>query len=253
MHPCGQGDAVEEKMSEQNVKTVEKSSAVKSLKKPTKTPNGEVSLNVYYGVKAGMTRIFNEQGQNIPVTVIKLVPNVIAQVKTLKNDGYEAYKVAYNAKKIKTVTNADLGQSQFQVAPTLGFDNFSEVKCAVNPEDLGKTVSLDAFEPDSYIDVSGVTKGKGFQGVIKRHHFAGGPGAHGSTFHRTTGSIGNRATPGRVFKNKKMPGHMGDINVTMQNLKVVAVNKEQGYMLIKGSIPGHKNSFVKISKALKKA
>ena len=122
----------------------------------------------------------------------------------------------------------------------------------VDTEALGKEVSLDQFEKDSYIDVTGTSKGKGFAGVMKRYNFQGGPAAHGSKFHRTTGSIGNRATPGRVFAQKKMPGHMGVKTKTIQNLKIVDINQEQGYMLVKGSIPGSKNSFVRVAKALKK-
>ena len=117
---------------------------------------------------------------------------------------------------------------------------------------MGKELSLDAFEAKSFVDVTGTSKGKGFAGVMKRYNFQGGPAAHGSKFHRTTGSIGNRATPGRVFKQKKMPGHMGVERKTIQNLEVVEVNTEQGYMLVKGSIPGSKNGFVKVAKALKR-
>lgn len=213
----------------------------------------KVSLPVFYGQKAGMTRIFDESGKHVPVTVVKLIPNVISQVKTSEKDGYEAYQVAYYEKREKLVSNPLKGHLK-KANVDKNFARFSEIKTnEVTAENLGKEVSLEAFQPETFIDVTGVSKGKGFQGVIKRHNFAGGPGAHGSTFHRTTGSIGQRATPGRVFPKKKMPGHMGVDTKTVQNLQVVEVNEEQGYMLIKGSVPGAKNGFVRIAKAIKKA
>lgn len=211
-----------------------------------------VSLPAFYGIKAGMTRIFDESGKHVPVTVIKLIPNVISKVKTVEKDGYTAYQVAYNTKREKLVTKPVKGQLT-KVGVDGNFTRFAEVKAdAVVAENLGKEVSLDTFEQNSFVDVTGTSKGKGFAGVMKRHNFQGGPGAHGSKFHRTTGSIGNRATPARVFPEKKMPGHMGVEKVTVQNLVVVEVNQEQGYMLIKGSVPGSKNGFVRVSKALKK-
>lgn len=212
----------------------------------------KVNLHTFYGQKAGMTRIFDEAGKHIPVTVIKLIPNVISQVKTSDKDGYQAYQVAFQQKREKLVNKPKKGHlAKAGIDKTL--NRFAEVKAnEVNPENLGKEVSLEEFQANTMIDVTATSKGKGFAGVIKRHNFSGGPMAHGSKFHRTTGSIGNRATPGRVFKLKKMPGHMGCDTKTIQNLKVVELNEEQGYLLVKGSVPGSKDSFVKISKALKK-
>ena len=133
------------------------------------------------------------------------------------------------------------------------FSKFSEVKTSeVNPEMVGADLSLESFKPSSFVDVTGVSKGKGFQGVVKRYGFAGGPQSHGSHFHRRPGSIGNRATPARVFAGKKLPGHMGAKKITTQNLQVVEVNEDKGYMLVKGSIPGAKNGFVRVSCAIKK-
>lgn len=211
-----------------------------------------VELSSFYGIKAGMTRIFDEEGNHIPVTVIKLETNYITQVKTEEKDGYEAYQVGYQAKREKLVNKPTKGRlAKASIKPAL--TKFSEVKFDGAAADaLGKEVSLSAFAPATMVDVTGKSKGKGFQGVIKRYNFAGGPSTHGSKFHRTTGSIGNRATPGRVWKNKKMPGHMGCEVKTVQNLQVVEVNNEKGYMLIRGSVPGSKNSWVKISKAVKK-
>jgi large subunit ribosomal protein L3 len=212
----------------------------------------KVSLPSIIGVKAGMTRIFDEAGKHVPVTVVKLIPNFISQVKTQETDGYTAYQVAYGEKREKLVTTPIKGHLK-KAGISKQLTKFVELRSDdVSAENVGKEVSLDQFTPSTWVDVTGTSKGKGFQGVIKRHNFQGGPGAHGSTFHRTTGSIGQRATPARVFPQKKMPGHMGVDTKTIQNLQVVEVNVEQGYMLIKGSIPGAKNGFVKIAKALKK-
>ncbi len=212
----------------------------------------KVSLPAIYGQKAGMTRIFDEAGKHVPVTVVKLIPNFISQVKTADTDGYNAYQVAYGEKREKLVVSPLKGHlKKAGIDKTLS--KFVEVKADdVNAENLGKEISLEGFAANTFVDVTGTSKGKGFAGAMKRHGFAGGPGAHGSKFHRRTGSIGNRATPGRVFAQKKMPGHMGVDTKTVQNLEIVELNQEQGYMLIKGSVPGAKNGFVKIAKALKK-
>lgn len=212
----------------------------------------KVSLPAIYGLKAGMTRIFDESGKNVPVTVIKLIPNLISQVKTTETDGYNAYQIAYGEKREKLVSTPVKGQLK-KANIDKNLTKFAELKAdEVVAENLGKEVSLENFTASTFVDVTGTTKGKGFAGVMKRYNFSGGPASHGHKFHRTTGSIGNRATPGRVFKQKKMPGHMGVITKTVQNLQVVEINEEQGYMLIKGSIPGSKNGFVRIAKALKK-
>ncbi len=212
----------------------------------------KVSLPAVYGLKAGMTRIFDESGKHVPVTVIKLIPNVISQVKTTETDGYNAYQVAFNEKREKLVTTPVKGHlKKANIDKTL--TRFSELKSdEVSVDNLGKELSLEDFNASTFVDVTGTTKGKGFAGVMKKYNFSGGPASHGHKFHRTTGSIGNRATPGRVFKQKKMPGHMGVITKTIQNLQVVELNEEQGYMLIRGSVPGSKNGFVRIAKAVKK-
>ena len=212
----------------------------------------KISLPALYGKKAGMTRIFDESGKHIPVTVVQLIPNVVSQVKTLEKDGYNAYQLAYFEKREKLVSNPLKGHLK-KAGVDKAFHRFAEVRSEeVSEENLGKELSLEVFTPNTFVDVTGTSKGKGFAGAMKRHNFQGGPAAHGSKFHRRTGSIGNRATPGRVFPQKKMSGHMGVETKTIQNLQVVEVNEEQGYMLIKGSLPGSKNGFVKIAKALKK-
>jgi len=212
----------------------------------------KVSLDAFYGVKSGMTRIFDENGNHVPVTVIKLIPNLITQVKTTDKDGYSAYQLGYGEKRESLLTKPVKGHLK-KAGVSNNVTHFSEVSAEnVAAENLGKEVSVEGFVPGLYIDVTSESKGKGFAGVQKRHNFAGGPASHGSHFHRRVGSIGNRATPGRVFKNKKMPGHMGVEVVTIQNLKVVELNQEKGYLLVKGSIPGAKEGFVRIAKALKK-
>lgn len=212
----------------------------------------KIDLPAFYGKKAGMTRIFDENGNHVPVTVIKLIPNYVSQVKTTEKDGYESYQVAYYEKREKLINKPSQGHlKKANLDPK--FARFAEIKADnVDAENIGKEVSIEGFTPSTYIDVTGITKGKGFQGVMKRYNFQGGPAAHGSHFHRSPGSIGNRATPGRVFAGKKMPGHMGAKKQTVQNITVQEVNVEKGYMLLRGSVPGAKNSFVRISKAVKK-
>jgi large subunit ribosomal protein L3 len=215
--------------------------------------DAKVSLPAFYGIKAGMTRIFDQNGNHVPVTVVKLIPNVISQVKTTEKDGYSAYQVAYNEKRSSLVNEPAKGHlKKANIEKT--FSELSEIRMAdVNAEALGKEIALEEFPVSTYVDVTGSSKGKGFAGVMKRYNFQGGPASHGSHFHRRVGSIGCRATPARVFAEKKMPGHMGVETSTVQNIQVVEVNTEAGYMLLKGSIPGSKNGFVRIAKAVKKA
>lgn len=214
--------------------------------------NNSVSLPAFYGVKAGMTRIFDEAGNHVPVTVVKLIPNFVSQVKTTDKDGYEAYQIAFGEKREKLGRKPQKGHlSKAKVEKTL--TRFAELKAeGADASALGKEVSIEGFSPNTYVDVTGISKGKGFQGVIKKFGFQGGPASHGSKFHRTGGSIGQCATPSRVYKNKKMPGHMGDKKTTVQNIKVVELNTEKGYLLLKGSVPGAKNGFVRVSQAVKR-
>lgn len=215
--------------------------------------DAKVSLPAFYGIKAGMTRIFDANGNHVPVTVVKLIPNVISQVKTAEKDGYTAYQVAYNEKRESLVSAPAKGHlKKANIEKT--FSEFSEIRVnEVSADAIGKEASLDLFPASTFIDVTAPSKGKGFAGVMKRYNFQGGPAAHGSHFHRRPGSIGCRATPARVFANKKMPGQLGVETSTVQNIQVVEVNLEAGYMLVKGSIPGSKNGFVKIAKSVKKA
>ncbi len=210
-----------------------------------------LSLSAFFGIKAGMTRIFDNDGNHIPVTVVKLIPNYISQVKTKEKDGYTAYQVSFHTKREKLISEPQKGHLK-KATITEHLSESAEIKTdKVVAENLGKVVTLDSFKKDTIIDVIGTSKGKGTAGVMKRYGFQGGPASHGSHFHRRPGSIGCRATPARVFAGKKMPGVMGNDMVTTQNLKVVDINLDQGYMLIKGSVPGAKNSFVKVTLAKK--
>lgn len=163
----------------------------------------KIDLPAFYGIKAGMTRIFDENGNHVPVTVIKLIPNYVSQVKTSEKDGYESYQVAYYEKREKLISKPEQGHLK-KAGLEPKFARFAEIKSEnVDPESVGKELSVESFAAATFIDVTGITKGKGFQGVMKRYNFQGGPAAHGSHFHRRPGSIGNRATPGRVFAGKK--------------------------------------------------
>lgn len=212
----------------------------------------KIGLDAFVGKKVGMTRIFDENGNHIPVTVIELIANKISQVKTKEKDGYCAYQISYQSKREKLIPSPIKGH--------LKKANISEFLCSFSEiptgeavaSNLGKTLSYDNFNAQTYVDVTGFSKGKGTQGVMKRYNFSGGPATHGSHFHRRPGSIGCRATPARVFRGKKMPGHMGTTKHTTQNLVVIEKNEEKGYMLIKGSVPGAKNALVVIKKANKK-
>jgi large subunit ribosomal protein L3 len=232
----------------------EETNAVAENAAPENTESHEKSLNLksFIGQKAGMTRIFDKDGKDVPVSVIKLIPNVVTQIKSEDKDGYNAYQVGYYEKREKLVSSPKKGHLK-KANTDKNLTRFFEVKLNdVDSTNLGKEVAFGEFEAEQFVDVTGISKGKGFQGVMKRYGFRGGPATHGSHFHRTGGSIGNRATPGKVFKLKKMPGHMGAKKQTVQNLKIVELNLDKGYMLIKGSIPGHKNAFVKVSRAIKK-
>ncbi len=203
------------------------------------------------GRKAGMTRIFTEDGVSTPVTVIEVEPNRISQLKTAETDGYNAIQVTVGERKASRVSKPQAGH--FAKAESSAGRNVCEFTVdAVADYELGSEIKVDIFEAGQVIDVSGVTKGKGFAGVMKRYGFRGGDATHGNSIsHRAPGSIGQCQTPGRVFKNKKMAGHMGDVKRTLQNLSVVRVDSERNLLLVKGSVPGAKGSNVVIRPAVK--
>lgn len=213
-----------------------------------------VALKTFFAVKEGMTRIFGEGPREIPVTVVRLVDNVITQVKTLSKDGHEAYQVGYLTKRGSLIKKPIKGHVAKAGPLGEGMCRFREVRQeGVSQEALGQKVSLEHFRPGAFVDVQATGRGKGFQGVVKKFGFRGGPASHGSKFHRAGGSIGNRATPREVWKNKKMPGRMGGKRVTIQNLEIVQVNEQGGYLLLKGAVPGPPKGVVRISLAKKKA
>jgi large subunit ribosomal protein L3 len=201
------------------------------------------------GRKLGMTQIFAEDGESIPVTVIEAEPSVVVQKKTQKTDGYDAIQLGYGRVKQKNVTKALQGHLK---KANKGFlRNLREFRTATDSYELGQELKVDMFKIGDYIDVVGTSKGKGFAGVIKRHGFSGGRATHGSMFHRAPGSIGASAEPSRVLKGKKLPGQMGDARKTIQNLLVMGVRPERNLILVKGSIPGCRNSVVIIRQSIK--
>ena len=202
------------------------------------------------GQKVGMTRVFNEDGSATPVTVLEVAPNRVSQVKTVDTDGYDAVQLVTGSKKASRVNKALAGH--YAKAGVEAGTSIREVRIDPTEYALGSSVSVGVFEDGQMIDVTGVTKGKGFAGVLKRWNFAGKDATHGNSInHRTPGSIGQNQTPGRVFKGKKMSGHMGSVNHTTQNLQVVRVDVERNLLLVKGAVPGAKGSSVVIKPAVK--
>ncbi len=201
------------------------------------------------GRKLGMTQVFTKSGKLVPVTVIEVEPNVVTQIKTKENDGYEAIQLGFDTKREKLATKASAGiTSKAKTTPKRFFKEIRGVD--VNEYSLGQEVKADIFVPGEVVDVTGTTKGHGFQGVIKRHGQSRGPMGHGSHYHRRPGSMGTMR-PMRVFKGKKLPGHMGGLTVTVQNLEIVSVDVENNLILVKGNVPGAKKSLVVIKTSVK--
>jgi large subunit ribosomal protein L3 len=202
------------------------------------------------GKKIGMTQIFDEKGMVIPVTVIEAGPCVVAQVKTLANDGYEAIQLGFGEVKEKHTNKpvkgpfAKNGLTAKKHLREFRLDSIEGIK-------VGDELKADVFTAGERVDIQGTSKGKGFQGVIKRHGQSRGPMGHGSMYHRRPGSMGPTSTPGRVFKGKKLPGHMGRVTVTIQNLDVIRVDMDKNVLLIKGSVPGPKGAILKIKSTVK--
>lgn len=203
------------------------------------------------GKKLGMTQIFAGDGKRIPVTVVEAGPCVVLQKKTVATDGYNALQLGFGERKAHRTNKPEMGH--FRKAGKGAFDALREIRVDnVDEFNVGDEVTCAGiFAAGDNIDVIGTSKGKGFQGVIKRWNFAGGRATHGSMFHRSSGSIGCSAWPSRVFKGKKMAGQMGNARVTTQNLQVVEVRPEQNLVLVKGAIPGPKNGLVMIRKGIK--
>jgi len=203
------------------------------------------------GRKIGMTQIFEENGNVIPVTVVEAGPCVVAQVKTVDNDGYEAIQLGFGDVKDKHINKPEKGH--FTKSKLKAKKHLREFRLdSIEGIKVGDELKADVFEVGERVDVQGISKGKGFQGVIKRHGQHRGPMGHGSMYHRRPGSMGATSTPGRVFKGKKLPGHMGRVTVTVQNLDVVRVDMDKNVILLKGSVPGPKGAILKIKSSVKK-
>ena len=201
------------------------------------------------GRKLGMTQIFNQDGKVVPVTVIEAGPCTVVQIKTKDADGYDAIQLGFGDVKAKKVTKPAAGHfKKANVEPKKHLREFrlEEISCNVGDE-----LKADVFATREFVDITGTTKGKGFQGVIKRHGQSRGPMGHGSMYHRRPGSMGPTSTPGRVFKGKKLPGHMGMQTVTIQKLEVVNVDLDKNVILVKGSVPGNKGAILKIRNSVK--
>ena len=202
------------------------------------------------GKKVGMTQIFDESGKVIPVTAIEAGPCVIAQIKTVETDGYDAVQLGFGDVKESKVNRPEKGH--FTKAGVTAKKHLREFRLdSLEGLKVGDELKADVFAAGDKVDIQGTSKGKGFQGVIKRHGQSRGPMGHGSMYHRRPGSMGPTSTPGRVFKGKKLPGHMGSQTVTIQNLDVVAVDLDKNVILVKGSVPGVKGAILKIKTSVK--
>lgn len=202
------------------------------------------------GKKLGMTQIFAADGKRIPVTVVEAGPCVVMQKKTVATDGYNAIQVAFGNRKAHRVNQPEMGH--FRKVGKGAFANLRELRVEnVDAYNIGDEITCAVFAGGDVVDVTATSKGKGFQGVIKRWNFSGGRATHGSMFHRSPGSIGASAWPSRVFKGKKMAGQMGNVRVTTQNLQIVEVRPDENLILVRGAVPGPKNGLVLIRQAVK--
>jgi large subunit ribosomal protein L3 len=205
------------------------------------------------GRKVGMTRVFTDEGESIPVTVLEVVPNRVTQIKTLQSDGYTGLQVAHGERRASRVSKALAGHfAKAGVAAGSGIKEFSVTDEVLANYIVGGNVTVEIFKAGQLVDVTGTSLGKGFAGAIKRHHFSSNRASHGnSRSHNVPGSIGMAQDPGRVFPGKRMPGHLGAVKVTTQNLQVVRVDVERNLLLIKGAIPGSKGGDVVVRPAIK--
>lgn len=209
-------------------------------------------ITALLGKKLGMTRVFTDDGRWIDVTVLEAGPCTVVQRKTKDSDGYDAVQIGFGELKESRCNKPMTGHfSKAGISPKrtlreMRIEEDSELK-------PGDEIRADIFQSGDRVDVSGTSKGKGFAGVIKRHGFSGGPGGHGSHFHRTPGSIGQSADPAKVYKGKKMPGHMGNKRITVENLEVVTVDKDKNLIILRGSVPGATGGLVTVRKSIKGA
>ena len=205
------------------------------------------------GRKVGMTRLFTEDGASVPVTVLEVVPNRVTQIKTVETDGYTGLQVAYGERRASRINSALTGHyAKSGSVPGAGIQEFSVSDDVLANYTAGATITVDIFQAGQLVDVTGTSLGKGFAGAIKRHHFSSNRASHGnSRSHNVPGSIGMAQDPGRVFPGKRMPGHLGAVKVTTQNLEIVRVDAERNLLLIKGAIPGSKGGDVVVRPAVK--
>ena len=209
-------------------------------------------MQTLIGKKIGMTRVYDDSGVQVPVTVVQVGPCVVVQRKSAKPDGYEAVQLGFEEQKESRLTKAE--QGHFKKAGTKAQKVVREVRVeADEAAKAGDVLTAAMFDGVKFVDVLGHTKGRGFQGVVKRFQFAGGRASHGGGWNRKPGSIGNREWPARVFKNKKLPGHMGSVDITTQNLRVIKVLTDDHALLLEGAVPGPVGGIVLVRKAIKKA
>ena len=199
------------------------------------------------GKKVGMTQLFDDQGEAVPVTVIEAGPCTITEVRTLERDGYRAVQLGYGAVREARMTRPILGQFKKRNLPPLKYVREFRVE-DLDGLEVGKSLTVELFEKGRHVDVQGVTKGRGFQGVVKRHGFVAGHASHGPTHGKQPGSIGASAFPSRVLKGKRLPGRMGGVRFTAKNLEVVGIDAEQNVVLVRGAVPGPSNGLVTIRK-----
>lgn len=202
------------------------------------------------GKKIGMTQVYDGENNLVPVTVVQAGPCLVTQIKTTASDGYDAIQIGFGPQKAHRLSDPEIGH--LRKAGVEPLTHLSEIRCDAEPtQKVGDILTVDTFTAGQLVDVIGVSKGRGFQGVMKRHNMSGQPQSHGHMMHRRVGSIGMRQTPGHVFKGKRMPGHMGNVQRTSQNLRVVQVLAEKNLLLIKGSLPGANGEIVHVRQAKK--
>ncbi len=204
-------------------------------------------MSALLGKKIGMTNVFSPEGKLVPVTVVQVGPCVVTQVKTLETDGYNSLQLGFDETKVERLTKPMAGH--LKKSTDKGFRVLREFRTDdVENVEAGATIGVDVFAVGDKVSISGISKGRGFQGTIKRHGFSRGPETHGSRNHRAPGSIGNSAWPGRVFKGKKLPGHMGTDRNTIKNLTIVDIKPADNLLLVKGPVPGFKTGILEVRK-----
>lgn len=218
------------------------------MSESAQSQKNQIKLSGIFAFKEGMSTVYNEKGEAVPVTILRFEPWYVSQVKTKEKDGYEAIQLACDPKKKKNSNSAEMGHLK-----SAGFESgarlVKEIRQELSSDVLvGSVLSIDSLSKGDFVKLTSVSKGKGFAGSVKRWNFAGGPASHGSKFHRRPGSSGNRTWPGRVMPGKRFPGHLGDETVTLKNIEIVDVLPEENVVMVKGPVPGSRNGLVKLVK-----